>query len=117
MAEGRRTVPVAASTRKKIQPNVRDEEFAKWQIFLRQELSSLLKVFYAANGCLLAFMALLLIVDCIQIFGFSSSPNFHIHIYLTQPVLLALIAATAAQLGAMAAAAASGMLRQINLEN
>jgi len=109
---GRRQVPVG-ETSDKLKRNLRAEEYEKWQIFLREELSKLFRVFYWINGSILSFMVVLLLSDCGQAVLSIVFPNFHPHVYLTEKILLALIAATAAQLGALAFSAGLAMFRQI----
>jgi len=110
---GRRQVPVG-ETSDKLKRNLRAEEYEKWQIFLREELSKLFRVFYWINGSILSFMVVLLLSDCGQAVLSIVFPNFHPHVYLTEKILLALIAATAAQLGALAFSAGLAMFRQIH---
>jgi hypothetical protein len=78
----------------------------KWQDFLRSETKKLLGVFYVLNG---AVFLLVVVLWCGE--TFHAVQNQHPPI-ITERVILALIAASAAQLGGLAVAAAMAVIKR-----
>ncbi len=86
------------------------QEFVTNQGFIRNELRRLLAVFYWFNGVVLGFVLIIWISDSLDLW-FGSAAHARL---VTSGVIMSLIAASAAQLGALAFAVGSKVL---NLQN
>jgi hypothetical protein len=81
------------------------EDDLKWQDFLRDEIKRLLTAFYWLNGGVV-FLVLLLWLGQIKLSPATAAP------IITEKVVLGLIAASAAQLGALAFGAAMAAVKR-----
>jgi hypothetical protein len=83
-----------------------------WQDFVQQEFSGLLRVFFRLNFCVLALILTLAMTDVIL--TVELPPEAHYQRLITDKIILALIAAYAAQLGSLAIAVGTQLLRLRN---
>ena len=97
---------------RRLKGSVHELSYLEWQTFLRNEIKSLLRAFYAVN----TVVALLVVILAILDYRHSWQPEVSGSVYkplITERVVLALIGASAAQLGCLAAAAGTSMFKHI----
>ena len=83
------------------------EDLIEGRRFLRREIHSVFVAFYVLNGAVGAFVLILWLVQ--SYFLYQRTPTV---VLVTERVVLALIAASAAQLGALAVTVGSLLLKQ-----
>jgi hypothetical protein len=107
MATGRQTrkinTPPAADVKAKA------EQITAWHALLRSEVVVLLRVFYIGNGALFFIMLIISFFDLLR----SMYSTYSFSPVVTDRAILALIAASAAQLGVLAATAGRNLFRMM----
>jgi len=82
------------------------------QAYVQKEFSGLLGVFYLLNGGVAALVAVFAVFDAYMVY--HRPPEAHYQRLITDKVIMALIAASAAQLGSLAVAVGTQLLRLRN---